>query len=53
VRQPIRDLGRLAAVRLQARIVGRRPVADPRVVPTQVIIRSSCGCPVLSPSSDV
>jgi LacI family transcriptional regulator len=52
VRQPIRDLGRLAAERLRARIVGRQPVTEPQVVATQVIIRSSCGCPALSPSID-
>ena len=50
VRQPIRDLGRLAAERLRERVVGGQPVAAPRVVPTQVIIRSSCGCPVLPPT---
>lgn len=49
VRQPIRDLGRLAAERLRERIVGGQPAAAPHVVPTQAIIRSSCGCPVLSP----
>jgi LacI family transcriptional regulator len=52
VRQPIRQLGRLAAERLRARIVDRLPVDEPRVVATQIIIRSSCGCPVLSPSLD-
>ena len=49
VRQPIRDLGRLAAERLRQRIVGGQPVAAPQLVPTRAIIRSSCGCPVLSP----
>jgi len=49
VRQPVRDLGRLAAERLRERIVGGQPAAAPQVVPTLVIIRSSCGCPVLSP----
>jgi LacI family transcriptional regulator len=52
VRQPIRDLGRLAAERLQARIAGEDPVDSVRVLPAQVIIRSSCGCPVLSASID-
>jgi LacI family transcriptional regulator len=51
VRQPIRDLGRLAAEQLRARVVGGQPAADPLVVPTEIIIRSSCGCPVLSPTS--
>lgn len=49
VRQPIRDLGRLAARRLQARISGEQPVGAAEVVPTQLVIRSSCGCPTLSP----
>ena len=52
VRQPIRELGRLAAERLSVRILGGQPVDEPRVVATEVIIRSSCGCPALSPSID-
>jgi LacI family transcriptional regulator len=51
VRQPIRDLGRLAVEQLQARIAGQ-PAGRPRVLPTQVVIRSSCGCPTLSPLID-
>lgn len=49
VRQPIRDLGRLAASVLNARIAGGQPVGRPHVLPCQVVLRSSCGCPVLSP----
>ena len=49
VRQPIRDLGRLAASQLHARIVGGQPLGGPQVLPSRVVIRSSCGCPVLSP----
>jgi LacI family transcriptional regulator len=49
VHQPIRDLGRLAAIQLQARIAGEQPVGMARVLPTQLVIRSSCGCPALSP----
>jgi LacI family transcriptional regulator len=52
VRQPIRDLGRLAAEQLQARIVGGQPVGRTRVLPAQVVVRSSCGCPTLSPLVD-
>ncbi len=52
VRQPIRDLGRLAAERLQARIGGGDLVGQARVLPSLVVVRSSCGCPVLSPSID-
>lgn len=50
VRQPIRELGRFAAEQLRARLIGEQSVAGRRVVPTQVIVRSSCGCPALSPS---
>ena len=52
VRQPIRDLGRLAAQQLAARIVGEQPLGRSVVLPTQVVIRSSCGCPTLSPLID-
>jgi LacI family transcriptional regulator len=52
VRQPIRDLGRLAAERLHGRIVGEQLVGRSRVLPTQVVIRSSCGCPTLSPPAE-
>src|SRR5450631_1238671 len=50
VRQPIRDLGRLAATQLQALIVAEHPAGSARVLPSQVILRSSCGCAALSPS---
>jgi LacI family transcriptional regulator len=49
VRQPTRDLGRLAAEVLQARIAGG-PATSPQVLPSKVILRSSCGCPALPPS---
>ena len=52
VRQPIRDLGRLAAEQLHARISGEQPAGAARVLPTHVVVRSSCGCPRLSPSID-
>jgi LacI family transcriptional regulator len=52
VRQPIRDLGRLAGELLQARIAGGQPAGQTRLLPSQVIIRSSCGCPPLSPFLD-
>ncbi|MHB8297050.1 MAG: LacI family DNA-binding transcriptional regulator [Dermatophilaceae bacterium] len=51
VRQPMHDLGRLTAERLHARIVGGQPAGSSVVLPTGVIIRSSCGCPVLSVST--
>lgn len=45
VSQPVRDLGALASERLHARLAAqtdRGPSHD--VLPTQVVIRSSCGC---------
>ena len=50
VRQPVRDLGRIAAEQLQTRIAGEQPVGPPRVIPTRAVLRSSCGCPPLSDS---
>jgi LacI family transcriptional regulator len=45
VRQPVRELGASAADRLHQRITGA-PVGDrPQVIPTSLVIRSSCGCP--------
>lgn len=52
VHQPIRDVGRLAAERLQGRISGEQLVGTSRVLPTRVVIRSSCGCPALSALAD-
>jgi len=45
MRQPMEELGRLAAVRLHARIVGDWPGGGPQVLPTRFVVRSSCGCP--------
>lgn len=44
VRQPVRELGALAAERLHQRVHGAELLAAPRILPTQVIIRGSCGC---------
>jgi LacI family transcriptional regulator len=52
VHQPIRELGRLAALQLQGRIVGGQPAGGSRLLPTQLLIRSSCGCPALPPLDD-
>lgn len=52
VHQPIREVGRLAAGILQARVGGQDLSGGARLVPTRVVIRSSCGCPVLAPSID-
>jgi LacI family transcriptional regulator len=44
VRQPVRELGALAAGRLHERITGAPVGQSPQVIPTQLVIRSSCGC---------
>lgn len=44
VRQPVRELGELAAQRLHDRVAGAEMQPRPLVLPTQVVIRSSCGC---------
>ena len=45
VRQPVQELGALAADRLHDLVSGAAPGAERRVLATQVVIRSSCGCP--------
>jgi LacI family transcriptional regulator len=45
VRQPVQELGALAADRLHDLVSGATPSAERRVLATQVVIRSSCGCP--------
>jgi LacI family transcriptional regulator len=44
VRQPVRELGAGAADRLHQRITGSPVGERPMVIPTSVVIRSSCGC---------
>lgn len=44
VRQPVRELGALAARRLHERITGA-PAHDAGVLATRVVVRGSCGCP--------
>jgi len=44
VRQPVHELGVLAAERLHQRVIGGAPRLDPQVLPTQLVIRHSCGC---------
>jgi LacI family transcriptional regulator len=46
VRQPIRELGRVGAELLVARLEGRDVVAPdkPIVLPVELIVRESCGC---------
>ena len=45
VRQPVHELGVLAADRLHELVSGAAPVVERRVLATEVVIRSSCGCP--------
>lgn len=45
VRQPVKLVGALAAERLHDLVNGAAPSGQRRVLPTEVVIRSSCGCP--------
>ncbi len=45
VRQPLYQLGRVAASRLHERIAGAPTVPEPLILPTELVLRSSCGCP--------
>ena len=49
VSQPFYDLGSRAAGRLLARIDDPALATETEVLPTQLVIRTSCGCP---PSGD-
>jgi LacI family transcriptional regulator len=44
VRQPVRELGAQAAERLHQRVTGVKVEDGPLVIPTSLVIRSSCGC---------
>lgn len=44
VRQPVAELGRLAAERLHALVRGAAVETAPRVLPTELVLRQSCGC---------
>lgn len=43
VRQPMAELGRLAAQRLHERVTGERTRARNDVLPTELVLRDSCG----------
>ncbi|MFD9700157.1 LacI family DNA-binding transcriptional regulator [Lentzea sp. NPDC059081] len=45
VRQPVHELGALAADRLHELVSGEPPRTEARLLPTQLVVRSSCGCP--------
>jgi LacI family transcriptional regulator len=52
VSQPVRELGTRAARRLLARIEDRTLPPQAEILPTTVVIRTSCGCqPPLNPSA--
>jgi LacI family transcriptional regulator len=44
VQQPMRELGRWAAIRLHERIEGRTFDVHQQVLPTRLMLRGSCGC---------
>ncbi|WP_404384751.1 LacI family transcriptional regulator [Knoellia locipacati] len=48
VRQPVRAVGALAAERLFHLVSGTAKDAEQHVLPTEVVIRGSCGCPELA-----
>lgn len=45
VRQPLYELGRVAAIRLHERISGGPAATEPLILPTELVLRTSCGCP--------
>lgn len=45
VRQPVRELGAVAAERLHDRVAGGAPRLEPQVLATELVVRASCGCP--------
>jgi LacI family transcriptional regulator len=45
VRQPLYELGRAAATRLHERIAGAPSAPEPLILPTELVLRTSCGCP--------
>ncbi len=49
VRQPVRELGVIAADLLHQRTTGVRSDSGTRVIPTELVIRSSCGCTPAGP----
>lgn len=44
VRQPVKELGRLAADRLHERVAGAPAREGLEILPTQLVVRGSCGC---------
>jgi LacI family transcriptional regulator len=51
VRQPVRELGAMAADRLHELVTGASPHDELQVLSTQLVLRASCGCPPAAPGS--
>ena len=45
VRQPVRELGAMAADRLHELVTGASPRDGLQVLSTELVLRASCGCP--------
>jgi len=45
VRHPVRQLGSAAALQLVRLIAGQEASGDTQVLPTEIVLRESCGCP--------
>ena len=49
VRQPVPQLGAVAADRLNELVNGASLRLDRQILPSELVIRSSCGCPAPQP----
>jgi|GEM_PF-6808142 len=45
VRQPLDEFGRAAATRLHECIAGAPTAPEPLILPAELVLRTSCGCP--------
>ena len=51
VRQPVRELGAMAADRLHELVTGAAPRDGLQVLSTELVLRASCGCPPVATAS--
>ena len=51
VRQPVRELGAMAADRLHELVTGASPRDGLQVLSTELVLRASCGCPPVATAS--
>jgi LacI family transcriptional regulator len=51
VRQPVRELGEMAASRLHELVTGASPRDGLQVLSTELVLRASCGCPPVATAS--